>query len=395
MQQVKEEILKIFVDTLPAKPYCSFDVKKMGVKIWPKAGALKTNHIQVNGPTSVHWLVLDIDQPNSALLYEKFNLPMPNIISINKDNGHSHYFYHIHEVYTSKNARTAPQEYLTAIKQAYINQLGADQGYSGLIAKNPLSPEWLNLYLSNHTYTLSELAEAVNLKPNFLSHKNKIREDEGRNNELFDRLRLFAYAEKKNYPCYESFYHACLLKGKVLNSEGYQSNSGYLPLSEVQATVKSVAKWTWSKYSGSGRAHKNKGVMSLEDTTLTPTERMQAGALYSATVKREKTLDTLKRAARRAKLGINLKLNLNQLEIAQRSKLSLSTVKRYWPLILDYIFKGVIRGVSDISAGGQAAVVLFVRSVTRLLLDRRPQNMSLSDADFSGFSCVLAETERV
>ncbi|QGN93996.1 hypothetical protein Psal071_00564 [Piscirickettsia salmonis] len=40
-------------------------------------------------------------------------------------------------------------------------------------------------------------------------------------------------------------------------------------------------------------------------------------------------------------------------------------------------------------------MALFVRSVLRLLLDRRPQNMSLSDVDFSGFSCVLAETERV
>ncbi|APS51732.1 hypothetical protein AVI51_13325 [Piscirickettsia salmonis] len=147
MERVKENILRRFIDTLPAKPYCSFDIKKSGVKIWPKVGALKTNHIQVNGPTSVHWLVLDIDQPNSALLYEKLELPTPNIISINRDNGHSHYFYYLHEVYTSKNAYAKPQEYLQAIKQAYISKLGADQGYSGLIAKNPLSQEWLNLYL--------------------------------------------------------------------------------------------------------------------------------------------------------------------------------------------------------------------------------------------------------
>ncbi|WP_158006983.1 replication initiation protein [Piscirickettsia litoralis] len=395
MQQIKERVLHTFVETLPAKPYCSFDIQKEGVKIWPKTGALKANYIQANAPTSVHWLIFDIDKPNSAFLYETLNLPAPNIISINKVNGHAHYFYNIHEVYTSKNAHSAPQEYLKAIEQAYVKKLGADKGYTGLIAKNPLSEEWLSLYPSEHKYTLGELAEYVELKRSFIAPTRKVREDEGRNIELFDQLRFWAYAEKKNHTSYDSFYSACLGKAKELNAEGYNSASGYLPVSEIKATVKSITKWIWKHYQGAGHTHKNKGVMDLSETQLTPTEKMQAGALYSAEIKRTKTLKKLQRAARSAKLGINLKLNLNQIDIANRSGMSHSTVKRYWQLLLNYIFKGFIRGLSDISAGGTAALGLFIGEIVRLLLDRRPQNMSLEKVDFSGFGCVDHETERV
>ncbi|WP_139121781.1 transposase family protein [Piscirickettsia litoralis] len=133
----------------------------------------------------------------------------------------------------------------------------------------------------------------------------------------------------------------------------------------------------------------------LSADQLTPIEKMQAGALYSAEIKRAKTLKKLQRAARSAKLGINLKLNLNQIDIASRSGVSLSTVKRYWKGLLEFIFLGVIRGVSDISAGGTAALGLFIDEVIRLLLDRRSQNRGLGEADFSGFECVPHETEWV
>ena len=388
---LKERVLKNFVDALPEKPYCSFDVKREGVKIWPKEGALKTNYIQANGPTSVHWLILDIDKPNSAFLYESLNLPAPNIISINRTNGHTHYFYNIYEVYTSKNAHSAPQEYLKAIEWAYIEALGADKGYTGLIAKNPLSKEWLTIYPTDHKYSLGELAEHVELKRVFTPLTRKIREDEGRNNELFDKLRFWSYAEKKLHSSYESFYSACLAKGKELNRQGYSSATGHLPTTEIEATVKSIRKWTWKHYTGAGANNKNRGVMCLNETQLTATEKMQAGALYSAEIKRGKTFDKLKRAARGAKLGIDLKLNLNQADIAKRSGLSLSTVKRCWAAILDYIFKGVIRGASDISGGGFGAMALFVGEVVRLILDRRSQNVVLSEADFFDFGVGSAE----
>ncbi|ODN41140.1 replication initiation protein [Piscirickettsia litoralis] len=388
--QLKERVLQTFVNALPEKPYCSFDLKE-GVKIWPKEGALKTNYIQANPPTSKSWLIIDIDQPDSTFLYEKLGLPAPNIISINRDNRHVHYFYNIHEVYTSKNAHTAPQEYLKAIERAYVEKLDADKGYTGLIAKNPLSDEWFTIYPTDHKYSLGELAEHVELKRDFIPLTRQIRENEGRNNELFDKLRFWSYAEKKNHNSYESFHSACLAKGKGINGQGYNSATGYLPTSEIEATVKSITKWTWKHYKGAGTNTKNRGVMCLNKTQLTATEKMQAGALYSAEIKRGKTFDKLKRAARGAKLGIDLKLNLNQADIAQRSGMSLSTVKRCWVAVLDYIFKGVIRGISDISAGGLEAMALFVGEVVRLILDRRPQNVPLDEADWSDFELGLVE----
>ncbi|ODN41527.1 replication initiation protein [Piscirickettsia litoralis] len=192
----KERVLETFKSSLPKKPYCSYKLSE-GLSIWPAELALKTNYIQPNSPMSIHWMVIDIDRPESALLYEKLNLPTPNIIVINKTNGHSHYYYKVDEVYTSKNASIKAQRYYEAVKKAYVKALDADPAYTGLIAKNPVSDQWLTLYLTAHEYQLGELASHVKLESLFIPKSRKIRDEDGRNVQLFDTLRFWAYANKK------------------------------------------------------------------------------------------------------------------------------------------------------------------------------------------------------
>ncbi|ODN41526.1 hypothetical protein [Piscirickettsia litoralis] len=177
-----------------------------------------------------------------------------------------------------------------------------------------------------------------------------------------------------------------MAKAKEINNKGYLNFEGRLASKEVETTTKSISKWVWKFYQGTGQAKaKNSGVMELEKTRLTSRERMQAGALYTAQVRRNKTWKKLKRAASTAELKINFKLNLRQVDISERSGLSLRTVQYYWRELLNFILKGANRGASGISRAVGLGVVQALKQIVGLLLDRRVQNFGLSSCNFSGF----------
>ena len=73
-----------------------------------------------------------------------------------------------------------------------MSRLKADPGYSGLIAKNPLSERWRTTWHAPFPYSLEQLnADLTQLD------KQKLRKEEywgaGRNCTLFDELRVIAY----------------------------------------------------------------------------------------------------------------------------------------------------------------------------------------------------------
>ena len=78
-----------FPDLIPRKPYCA-DLLSDGLKIRGKKSALKHRHIQLNGPTTFMWMPHDIDHSGAYFAHRDANVPEPNVIAINPENGHAH-----------------------------------------------------------------------------------------------------------------------------------------------------------------------------------------------------------------------------------------------------------------------------------------------------------------
>ena len=114
----------------------------------------------------------------------------------NKINAHAHLVYglSVPVLLESDEARVAPMRYLAAVESAFRAALQADEGYSGLITKNPQHPIWRVLRGPTAFYDLGYLAEHVHLEKHLPKQGAKPQEvGLGRNCVLFDFLRLWAY----------------------------------------------------------------------------------------------------------------------------------------------------------------------------------------------------------
>lgn len=242
--------IDLFQDTTrwPKKPYCSEDLA-MGLKIRTLRSAIHHPYIQANPPHLRCWAIFDVDRPGAGLAWEDVNLPPPSWVSINKSNGHAHLVWGLSApvLVDSEDMKQAPLRYLCAVESALRAKLSADDGYSGLITKNPAHPLWRTLRGPQLYYDLGELAEYLDL-PKHLPKRQPKEIGLGRNITLFDWLRQYAYRnirhyilEVKNFVIWQSH----------LNNKALERNCDFhnpLDEREVWAIVKSVSKWTWRKF---------------------------------------------------------------------------------------------------------------------------------------------------
>jgi hypothetical protein len=316
-----------FIASLPHKPYCANDLS-FGLKIRNKEHALKHKHIQHNPPILLNAMLFDIDKPNSAMIWEDVGAPPPNIIMINSENGHAHYRYDLEiGVARSDKARLHPQRYFAAIEHALTCQLTADKGYSGLIAKNPLHSKWETYSPRSESYTLSELEDYTDLKKYPRPTKKREVRQEGRNLYQFDQLRFWAYervTEAKKATNFEGWE-------RMLTAKAEKSNTYQPPLSiqENKQIVKSVAKWTWSKYvPGSGEGIKRGSVSSQISNweQLTLLEKQQVAAAKTNIKRAESGFKAAKEAvAKLQKDGVKITVR----KLAETAGISKSSAGRY------------------------------------------------------------------
>lgn len=213
--------------------------------IRPKEKALKKPYIQINPPCFVAFLVFDIDKEDAFFAWSDANLPQPNWVSKNRENGHAHIGYMLATpVCTTNNARQKVIRYLARIQHAYIDKLGADKGYVGLITKNPLHSEWENHILSTKNYELNYLADFVDLEQ--LPSKPTEVSGLGRNCTLFDIVRHWAYKAVRELSdvAYDEWEAEVLSKASNVNT-GFSSP---LDHREVGSTARSIAKWVWRNH---------------------------------------------------------------------------------------------------------------------------------------------------
>ncbi len=253
----------VFVDRIPRRPYCSDDPAQ-GLLIRPQATALAYRHIQHNPPPHVSCLVFDVDRkPHEQHWREGYHewrergLPAPHWISINPENGN----YHLGYLLASPVARTSaaklkPLRYLAAIEHVLARRLGADMGYVGLITKNPVHRDWWTTWHNHAPYPLDYLAEFCP-DADLAAYSRRSRKEVGglgRNVTVFDNVREWAYSAVREYwrpNGYEAWADAVRAACESANAFG-REQGGPLPVSEIKATAKSIARWVWRHFTPAG-----------------------------------------------------------------------------------------------------------------------------------------------
>lgn len=240
--------LELFRQRLPRKPYHT-DTLSDGLRIRDVQRAIKARYIQPNGPTHRYWLVYDVDRSGAALDWHDRGAPPPTIVAQNPINGHAHLVYGLEvAVRTAPDAKSGPLRYAAAVDCALRGLLDADKGYAGLICKNPLHPFWRVTEWEPRLYGLGDLDSWLDLNAYRDRRKRLPDYGLGRNCNLFERLRLWAYrAIRQGWPDYERWHEAVLTRARA-----YNDFDTPLPDSEVRATAKSVAKWTHQRLSPAG-----------------------------------------------------------------------------------------------------------------------------------------------
>lgn len=244
----KPRQLDLFYDRLPARPYCVDELPGPTV-VRAKMDAITRLHIQANGPTHLYWLIFDVDRDTAIIDWQDRHMPAPNIVVGNPDNGHAHLLYGLEvPVRKAPEAQIKPLRYAAAVERALLAKIDGDYGYAGLITKNPLHPHWIVQTPQDFPYTLGWLADYVDLT----KLDARTRADDyglGRNCTIFNSLRHWAYRArmKREWASYEEWRLACLER-----AVSYNTFPTPLPMGEIKATVKSVAKWVWEKITPEG-----------------------------------------------------------------------------------------------------------------------------------------------
>ena len=232
----------------PRRPYCTNDLA-YGLQIRGFNTAIKKCYIQANPPHLRVWTIFDVDREGAAIAWEVAGLPPPSWAAVNRENAHAHLVWGLSTpvLVDSPNLRQAPLRYLCAVETAFRERLQADQGYGGLITKNPANPLWRVLYGPKLAYELGELAEWVEL-PKYLPKGNPQEIGLGRNVAIFEWLRLYAYRHIRHY---KHDVRNFVEWQSHLNNKALERNGDLqypMSRSEVWHIAKSVSKWTWRHF---------------------------------------------------------------------------------------------------------------------------------------------------
>lgn len=234
---------------LPYRPYAADDLSA-GLRRHPVAEALLRRHIQPNPEVLLFWLVYDVDRAGAAIDWQDKPLPPPNIVVTNPANGHAHLIYGLELPVCRTDAGSEKAiRYAAAVEHALRKALRADDGYAGLICKNPLHSHWRTAWIHPALYSLDELADWLTL-PKKLP-KRAAESGLGRNVTLFDVTRKPFYSRVRAFKATndrQGFFAAVTAAAEARNAMFPDP----LPASEVKALAKSVAKWTWRHFSLKG-----------------------------------------------------------------------------------------------------------------------------------------------
>ncbi|BAD95583.1 replication initiation protein [Rhodococcus opacus] len=233
-------------------PHATDDYVRDGQWPQPRAEALTRRYIAARTPSIRLGLVLDVDDDQAQWAARNADLPDPTVMTINPATEHAHLWWLLESpVYTLQAARQGPLRLYDRVNQGLIaSVVGADQGYAQQLTQNPIHPHWTTVWGPSDPYSLKGLAKALGDRfpaPPDYGRKTQVRTETGRNVELFDRTREWAYREirKQNYPSI-TVWRQMVTDFTALTNFTLDANDGIGPMSRAEAEQigKSVAHWT-------------------------------------------------------------------------------------------------------------------------------------------------------
>ncbi len=273
-----------FLARLPEKPYATQSLSD-GLMVTTRDSAQHYRHVQATYSGERHWfVVLDLDWGTAAA--DALGMqPRPNVIIGNPANGHAHVVYILATpVYSiERGGRSRPVEWLEAIRRGLTAKLGGDNGYVGLIVKNPLHPHWRTVWHRAEPYSLKELDGYLTSEQKRQTRRSESVGAIGRNTGLFDTVRTYAYSNIGQHRAgggTHDSWRAYLEQYAIAINGASDSPLGF---GEVRATVKSVTRFTWArpttarfqakqKYRATIRSERNKALAAALGDAVTAVE---------------------------------------------------------------------------------------------------------------------------
>lgn len=267
-------------------PNATDDYRRDGQWPQPREEALTRRYIAARTSSIRLGLVLDVDDDRARWAAKNADLPEPTVMTINPATEHAHLWWLLQSpVYTMQAARLGPLRLFDRVNRG-LNAVvvGADEGYAAQLTQNPVHPHWLTVWGPTDPYSLKDLATALGDRfpePPGKGRKSLVRTETGRNVELFDRTRDWAYNEirHQNYPPL-AVWRQMVTDFTALTNLALDANDGIGPMSSGEATQigKSVAHWTHRTFT----AEKFSGIQSrrgkISSTAKTEAVRKNATA---------------------------------------------------------------------------------------------------------------------
>ncbi|WP_294870036.1 replication initiation protein [Sulfuricurvum sp. RIFCSPLOWO2_12_FULL_43_24] len=306
----------------------------------------KYSQIQLNTDTHFNAIIMDVDDEEMLTEWNAVGLPVPTIQTINLNNKKAHLVWLLN-VPISKRNKKAVRYYRDIVKSIQI-LIGADRNYQNHQTKNFLNIHLYHTVYNDYAYDLSEFRQFILSTVAQDITVEDTERSKSRHITLFNQLRHYGYKIAKN----RDFYDLLKAKAEILNHQfeipiNYKSilKSVYEFCHEnrnnfkVKATVKTMG---FSKIVG----------LSLEKYQCEVSSRQRKAAKRTTQLKVIQTIRFIKVAIDHL---IRKKCKITNTAIAQFTKRSLSTIKRYSGLIRKFIAKkkGLIRSIRVIASGGE------------------------------------------
>jgi hypothetical protein len=237
-------------------PHATDDYQRDGQWPQPRAEALTRRYIAARTPSIRLGLVLDVDDDQAQWAARNADLPDPTVMTINPATEHAHLWWLLESpVYTLQAARQGPLRLYDRVNRGLLDAVvGADQGYTQQLTQNPVHPHWTTVWGPADPYSLKDLSTALGDRfpdPPKPGRKTMVRTETGRNVELFDRAREWAYNEirRQNFPPIE-VWRQMVQDFTALTNFTLDANDGIGPMSSAEAAQigKSIAHWTHRKF---------------------------------------------------------------------------------------------------------------------------------------------------
>lgn len=292
------------------------------------------SRIQYNTTKYINYLIIDVDT-DQLELYKNKELPTPNFILKNRFKRGGHLFYVLDRTISHKYFKTLWHDTF----KYFTNQLSGDENYTGYIAKNYLNEaDFEYIELEHKAYNINDLYKHVKnnvIYNNLFPEEQKVNKkaklkvnnnyaDLGRNCALFENARLYAYSLVKEDLEEKTFKMNLLINLKELNNNYINK----LNDSEVRKIWRSINKYCLKNKEKIKTSFKGKKLDLGEDMSIR--EKEQAGAAYTANIKREKTKLEIKKAIIEMKEQ-GIKININS--VAKYTKKQTKTIRNYKDLL--------------------------------------------------------------